>query len=96
MKSLKWCFLFLLVTLLAPAAALRADVIRGEDCLPPVDSHYVGVINQLHQMYGPGIVLKNPDHFRFANCTPPPPSVPGAMTMDMFGSLLAADVSMGG
>ena len=63
------------------------------DCLPPPNSQYTAT---LHQLYAAGLIdLRDPIHFDFTSCDPPPP-LPGNTTNHSFGSAVRARISMDG
>jgi len=62
-------------------------------CVPPPNSQYAAM---LHQMYAAGLIdLRDPIHFDFAGCDPPPP-LPGGQTTHSFGSVVRARISSDG
>ena len=77
----------------APEPAVAAEHFFSSDCLPPANSAYVA---NLHQQYAAGLInLKDPQHWRFTSCDPPPPLV-GGSTVHSMGSVLDFMVSMDG
>ena len=75
------------VLIAAPMAT--ASVVRPVDCIPPVDSQYVGVLQQFHQGWPIGsghIEFGDPSHKQFENCTSPP-TAPGSTTHSFSSTL---------
>jgi len=76
-----------------PGPAVASEHFFNSDCLPPANSAYVA---NLHQQYAAGLIdLKDPKHWRFTMCDPPPPLV-GGSTVHSMGSTLDCKVSTNG
>jgi hypothetical protein len=81
----------MLLVLLAAAAPVAAQNTFMGDCIPPLNSSYVG---QFHAKYSDGTNvydLTQPEHHRFTMCTPPPVS---GQQNHSFGSEVDALISI--
>ena len=63
------------------------------NCVPQPNSQYVAAF---HQLYAAGLIdLRNPIHFDFTSCNPPPP-LPGLPQSHTFGSVVRCQISTNG